>query len=139
MNDKCEDRDLIEEVAEYIAAASDLDLAQMNVGTLSRIFGKERTTLTRKFKYYSGVQLAHFICQYKMTRAAYLLAHEHGFPIKIIAKKLGFCTCEYFSRVFTAHFGILPCKYREYSRERRFSSQIRRKTAGVIAILSCDG
>lgn len=110
-------RELIDRVAENIIASSDHEIALITVTSLAERFGVDRFKLARKFKHFKNTRLDQYINQEKMTRAAFLLVSPDEITIKEIAQRLGFCTAEYFSRVFNNYYGVSPCKYREYKQE----------------------
>lgn len=110
-------RELIDRVAEYIIASRDEEISLITVTNLAERFGVDRFKLARKFKLLKNIRLDQYINQEKMTRAAFLLVGPEEVTIKTVAERLGFCTGEYFSRVFSNYFGVSPCKYREYKRE----------------------
>lgn len=66
----------------------------------------------KRFKRETGVPLGKYINSRVMFLAERLL-HTHEFSIKEISEQLGFCDQFYFSRVFTATYGISPTQYKK--------------------------
>lgn len=124
---------LTEDVVKFITTSADEDLADLTVARLAHIFGVDRYKLARKFKIHKAVTPEFYIFREKMVRAAFLLSFDDDITIHKVAKRMGFCNCQYFGRVFENFFGILPHKYREYKqmpsgvKDRRAELRDRRK------------
>jgi AraC-like DNA-binding protein len=109
---------LIEEVVAFILTRRDEELAILNVAKLSVIFRLDRCLLARKFKYHKKMTLEYYLCREKIIRATFLLVYQVGVSISQVAERMGFCSCQYFSRVFEKFCGIKPRKYRKYQQLR---------------------
>jgi AraC-like DNA-binding protein len=108
---------LSEKVIQYVLGAKDAELRSLTVMALARHFGIDRSHLTRVFRTCHNCTPRQFIHREKMTRAATLLRDPSTLTIKQISHRLGFASPEYFSKVFKAHFDILPHKYRRYKNQ----------------------
>lgn len=108
----------IERVVKFIMKRPDEELADLSVARLADIFHVERTTLAREFRHHREVTLEYYLSREKIIRAAFLLVYQAGISISQVAERMGFCSCQYFSRVFEKIFGIKPCKYRKYQQLR---------------------
>lgn len=102
------------QLVEYVMKATDEEFAEFSVGTLAHSLNIDRFKLLRLFKKQTNMTLEHFLYKEKMARAAYLLKAYRNITIKQIAKKIGFCTCDYFIQKFKEYYGVAPSKYREY-------------------------
>ncbi len=69
-------------------------------------------SLQKRFRREVGIPLGKYINSRIMFRAERML-HSHEFSIKEISEQLGFCDQFYFSRVFTACYGISPTQYKK--------------------------
>jgi AraC-like DNA-binding protein len=111
-------RTKIERVVKFIMKRPDEELAVLSVAKLADIFHIERSTLAREFKFHREVTLEYYLCREKIIRTAFLLVYQAGISISQVAEQMGFCSCQYFSRVFEKIFGIKPRKYRKYQQLR---------------------
>ena len=102
------------QVVEYVMSITDKEFAQLTVSILAHSFEIDRYKLSRQFKRQMEMTLEHFLYKEKMTRAAFLLRAHKEITVKEVAKRIGFCTCDYFIRKFKAYYGVLPGKYKEY-------------------------
>jgi len=108
----------IEDVVAFIMTRQDEELAILSVEKLSGIFRLDRRLLARKFKFHKKVTLEYYLSREKIIRAAFLLVYQAGISIRQVAERMGFCSCQYFSRVFEKFCGIKPRKYRKYQQLR---------------------
>ena len=108
--------DLPEKIAKFVLTCSDDDVKDLTVTSIAREFGADRSYLNRRFKELHDCTLCKFIFSEKMTRAANLLKDEPHILVHEVAERMGFCSVDYFSKVFKRHFGILPSKYLKYKR-----------------------
>lgn len=53
-----------------------------------------------------------------------LLGQQNEPSIKRISKKMGFSSTNYFIKIFKAHFGTTPGKYREYIRNKSWTFEV---------------
>ena len=70
-----------------------------------------RSTLYRKMKVITDSSVNDYIKQYRLNKAAKLLA-EKAWPVADIAAMVGFNSVSYFSRCFRAQFGVSPKDYK---------------------------
>ena len=69
-------------------------------------------SLQKRFKREIGLPIGKYITNRVMFLAEQML-HTHEYSIKEISDSLGFCDQFYFSRVFTATYGISPTQYKK--------------------------
>jgi len=74
--------------------------------------------LTRLFSTFTGTSPAQYIRVLRLDRASALLTRSE-LPIKEISHQVGFSDVQYFTRCFTAHFGVPPAAYRQGQRSGR--------------------
>lgn len=104
-------------VVEYVLTRSLEELATLTVEQISTHLKVNRSHLSRSFKNEKSFTIEEFIFKIKIIRSADLLKEEEKFTIKDIARKMGFCRCDYFIRIFKLYFGTTPAKYRELMRQ----------------------
>lgn len=68
-------------------------------------------SLQKRFKQEVGITMGKYINSRLTTTAAYAL-YSSNLSVKQISQELGFCDQFYFSRVFSAHYGMTPSQYR---------------------------
>lgn len=81
-----------------------------NVNMLGEELHMSRSTLYRKMKGITERSGNDFIKQYRLEKAAKLLA-EKSWPVAEIASMTGFSSLSYFSRCFRQQFGVSPKNY----------------------------
>ncbi len=74
--------------------------------------------LTRLFGTFTGTSPAQYIRVLRLDRASALLTRSE-LPIKEISHQVGFSDVQYFTRCFTAHFGVPPASFRQGLRGNR--------------------
>ena len=79
---------------------------------LCRSMKLSRTQLHRKISTLTGKSTSHFIRSIRLFRAKELL-HTSEFNISEIAFEVGFSDPNYFTRMFTAEFGVTPTIFRQ--------------------------
>jgi len=102
------------EVVKRILTAPDEDFVKLSVTRLAKEFSISRTQLSRVFKVKMGETLDDYLFREKMTRAVLLLTRRPELTVKAVAARLGYCTSDYFIRVFRDYYSVVPGKYREY-------------------------
>ena len=100
----------------YSLIDSNLGESQINMDFLIRELGQSRTGFYMKMKSLTGKSPGQFVTDYKMSKAAELLA-EGKHSIKEIALMVGYESSQSFSRVFKKSFGLSPTEYMVSSRE----------------------
>ena len=109
-----ENREVCHQVLQHVMTAPDEEFAEFSVGTLAHSFNIDRFKLSRQFKRQINMTLEHFLFKEKMARAAFMLKAYRNIPIKEIAVRIGFSTCDYFIQKFREYYGVVPGKYREF-------------------------
>lgn len=71
--------------------------------------------LTRIFSNFAGTSPAQYVRVTRLDRATSLLTRTE-LPIKEVSHQVGFSDVQYFTRCFTAHFGVSPGAYRHGAR-----------------------
>jgi len=104
-------------VVEYVLTRSLEELAVLTVEQISTHLNVNRSHLSRSFKNEKSFTIEEFIFKIKIIRSSDLLKDGDGLTIKDIARKMGFCRCDYFIRIFKLYFGTTPAKYRELMRQ----------------------
>ena len=84
---------------------------RVRLGEGARACSMARSTFVRQFKRVTGLGFVEFGLRWRLSRAAHSL-RATDWPIKAIAQQCGFRYRSYFSRVFTAHYGLAPAQYR---------------------------
>ncbi|MCP5053794.1 MAG: helix-turn-helix transcriptional regulator [bacterium] len=112
-----EDKIIPEEVIQYVMTAPDHEFAGFSVSKLAHCFEIDRFKLSRWFKKEIGMTPDEFLQREKMSRAVFLLI-DRGMPVKDVSREIGFCTSDYFIRVFRDYFGVVPGKYKEFKTKR---------------------
>ncbi|UCS94532.1 helix-turn-helix domain-containing protein [Echinicola marina] len=83
-----------------------------NIDELAALVNQSRSNLYRKVKEQTGRTPNNLIRLARITKSAHLLAAKSG-TVSEIAYSSGFSSLSYFSKVFTASFGISPSTYME--------------------------
>lgn len=119
------DKEISDQVIQVVLTLPDRELAVLSVTKLARILEVDRFRISRLFKRQKGMTLECFLFKEKMTRAAFLLM-VRSIAVKEVARRLGFCTCDYFIRKFREYYGIVPGQFKEF-RMQRSEGEGRRK------------
>jgi AraC-like DNA-binding protein len=120
---------VVDDVISFIMAKGDEELASFTVERIADIFEIDRFKLSRKFKALQGETLAEYLTREKMIRSAFILGSDYDVTLSELAKRMGFCNAQYFSRAFKKCFGLTPGRYRAYKRLR--SGVMDRRTGPV--------
>lgn len=86
--------------------------SKISLSVLSRKFGCSNSTLMKRFKAEYDTTIADYITEVRLKNAANLLITS-GYSVKEISAKCGFTDQNYFSRQFSAIYGISPSSYRK--------------------------
>lgn len=78
---------------------------------LSDLLYISRSSLSKKIKTYTGLKPTEFINQYKLEKSKHLLVATN-WQIGRIADELGFCSQQYYCRLFKNYSGSSPTKFR---------------------------
>ncbi len=103
---------LPEQVIIYIMNLRMEQLREITVDELTRKFQVSKPTLIEKFKIEKGFTPGQFILREKMNRSIIIMEKSPHLTIKRLTKMMGFCSCDYFIRVFKEHFGLSPNHYK---------------------------
>jgi two-component system response regulator YesN len=104
---------LSDRLVEYVLTRKLDELAMLTVESSASHLNINRSHLSRTFKNEKGFTIEEFIFKIKIIRAAALLRENEELAIKEVARKMGFCRCDYFIKIFKRYFGTTPAKYRE--------------------------
>lgn len=102
-----------ERVVEYVLSCKIEELATLSVEHIATSLNINRSHLSRTFKAERSCTIEQYLFRIKIIHAATILKTKPKMPIKEVSKKIGFCRCDYFSRLFKNFFGATPAKYRE--------------------------
>ena len=129
------DKEISDRVIQVVLTLPDRELAVLSVTELARILEVDRFRLSRQFKRQKDMTLECFLFKEKMTRAAFLLM-VRSIAVKEVARRLGFCTCDYFIRKFREYYGIVPGQFKEFRMQR--SEGEGRSKPGIGNEKSCE-
>ena len=104
---------LADRVVEHVLTRSVEELSLLTVERIANHLEVNRSHLSRTFKNEKNFTIEEFVFKIKIIRSAALLKEHDDWTIKEIARKMGFCRCDYFIRIFKHYFGTTPAKYRE--------------------------
>ncbi|MDR3689234.1 MAG: AraC family transcriptional regulator [Fimbriimonas sp.] len=99
----------------YIADNMNRPLTLKEIATHANVSTRQ---LTRLFGTFTGTSPAQYIRVLRLDRASALLTRSE-LPIKELSHQVGFSDVQYFTRCFTAHFGVPPAAYRQGARSGR--------------------
>jgi AraC-like DNA-binding protein len=103
-----ERKTIAEEAAEYIEQNLD---KKLGIAELCKRIGCSKSTLISSFKRRYGTTVNDFIVNMKLKKAEGLLAKGKG-SIAEISTACGFTDQSYFSKVFSAKYGLTPTEFR---------------------------
>lgn len=118
-----QDHDITDQIVQYVMTISDEGLGGLTVSKLAYHFGIDRSKLSREFKKQKKMTLDKFLNKEKMFRAAFLLIADEDTSIKEVSQRIGFCTSEYFVRVFRDYFGVFPERFKELKTQVSFGDK----------------
>jgi AraC-like DNA-binding protein len=122
------DNNISAQVVRYVMTIPDEEFAGLSVSKLAELFEIDRFKLSRQFKKQTRMTLDSFLTREKMSRAAFLLLSKKDITVKDVSRLIGFCTSDYFTRVFRDYYGIEPARYKEYKTRQPGSDKPNRKT-----------
>lgn len=85
---------------------------------LCNLFHTNRTTLSNKFKSYTGFSIIEYVTNKRMHLACSVLATT-ALSVKEISAKCGYSDAAYFTKVFVKRIGMTPTQYRKHQRNLR--------------------
>lgn len=108
-----------EKVIRFILSRGNEELGELTILKIACKLNISQSHLYQIFQNEKKIPPGKFLMMAKMIRAANLLEESDELaPIKVVSKKMGFSSTDYFTRIFKEHFGTTPGKYREYTRQR---------------------
>ena len=81
------------------------------LGELAQRFFINDSYCGELFKTVTGETFTHYVRRRRLEQACDLLEHT-ALPLTQIAARVGYADLPYFSRVFTASYGVSPSRYR---------------------------
>jgi two-component system, response regulator YesN len=108
------DEKVSDRVLKHVMTVTDREFADLSVSVLAHLFKVERCKLSRQFKQQTDLTLEDFLFREKMSRAAFLLISRENITVKEVARRIGFCTCDYFIQKFRRYYGIVPGRYKAF-------------------------
>ena len=102
------DREFLDKLTECIY--SRMENPDMDVNDIAEALNMSRATLYRRMKTVTDLPPGDFIKLCRLKKAAQLLG-EGGRPVSEVATAVGFSSTSYFSKCFTAQFGVSPKDY----------------------------
>jgi len=97
---RSKDNPLSDRVVEYVLSRKVEQLASLTVESIAVFLKVNRSHLSRTFKAEKNFTIEEFVFKIKIIRAATLLKDNPDFTIKEISRRIGFCRCDYFIRIF---------------------------------------
>jgi AraC family transcriptional regulator len=110
--------DFSEQVIKFILTRNYDELGELTVERITYLLNISRSHLYERFKEEKKFTPGEFLVLIKMLRSASLLEEDHLSSVETIAQRMGFSTLDYFKKVFKAHFGTTPTRYRKYVRQK---------------------
>ncbi len=89
-----------------------LDDHTMSIKKLSNLVFMSRSAFTKKVKEFTGLKPTEFINQYKVEKSKHLLSVTN-WQIGRISDQLGFCSQQYYCRLFKKMEGVNPSEFRK--------------------------
>lgn len=106
-----------DQVVHFILRCNLEQLKELTIMDITEHFGVSKVYLINQFKSEKGITPGKFIVREKMYRVACMMERDHKITVKELCERTGFSTCDYFIRVFKAHFGLPPGQYRDIKLE----------------------
>jgi len=97
---------------------------------LARIAGMSRSRFTHRFNETYGTSPMNYLHVVRLRAAARLL-QDTDTPVKAIAGAVGFESRSYFSRAFSARFGMAPARFRDIHRDTVRPASISEQTPAL--------
>ena len=101
--------ELVLKVTEFIE--NNYSNPNLNVNIIADEFGRNRSSLSKRFRAETGVVLSEYIICYRLERAKEYLAQ--GDTINAVVEKTGFSSAVVFYRAFKKHMGMSPAEYKK--------------------------
>lgn len=104
---------LAQKTIHFIIQCNPYEFACLNVNQIANRLKVSLAHLSRAFKENMGTGLKDYLLREKLNRAKFLLIQNRRLLVKDVAIIFGFCTCDYFIKVFRNYVGISPGRYRK--------------------------
>lgn len=101
-----------EEVVDFLIQCEPTVFKELNTKTLAKIYGVNRSYLSKTFKKYQGENLNEYIKRLKLLKSALQLMEKRHLKVWQIAVSLGWNSPEYFIKAFKKFIGITPGKFK---------------------------
>ncbi|MBE6904294.1 MAG: AraC family transcriptional regulator [Ruminococcaceae bacterium] len=108
-----DDFELINKITSYLNENLENDI---NLRSLSDIFALSYSNLNEKFRKYTGFPIGAYLHELRIHRAAQMLLE--GKSVSECAATFGYCSSDYFSRVFKKILDIPPSKYASFMADK---------------------
>ena len=112
--EQMKNKNIYTQILRHVLSVTDEAFAVLSVSMLAHTFKIDRYKLSRQFKSQAGMTLEYFLFTEKMNRAAFLLKTHGDITVREVAERIGYCTCDHFTRRFREYYGIVPCRYKKY-------------------------
>lgn len=89
----------------------------INLEELSNLFYTSVSTISRKFKDYTGTSIKNYLIMIRMQKSKYLLLFSDKY-IHEISYEIGYDNPSHFSRIFKKYNKYSPLQYREIARKQ---------------------
>ncbi len=123
---------LTDEIVSYIHNQHPNEFKHLSVSNIARHFHISICHISRIFKESQGINLQEWLLREKITRSKFLLIQDRRQTVKEVGQIMGFCSSDYFIKVFKNQVGVTPGKFREidggfYGLEDRRKGPIERR------------
>ena len=112
--------DDMQHIMNMTAFISDHYAFELKVDMLAQIACMGETKLRKLFKQVHRCTITEYIQNQRISQAEYLLAHT-DYPIKQVAKSVGYTHTSHFADLFRKTTGLLPCKYRKMAQKNNIT------------------
>ena len=102
-----------EDIVDFLIK-SDSAIRELNIKTLAKMYGLNRTYLARTFKKYQGKDLGDYINLLKLLKSSLLLIEKPYLKIWEIAEFFGWNRSDKFIKAFKKFSGVTPGYFRKF-------------------------
>lgn len=96
-----------------VLSCTDDELAELTVNDIARKLSITVPYLSKRFKLDMEFSLKDLIRQVKLYKCVSELTTNPDISVREVSKLFGFCSVDYFCKVFKSYFGISPGRYRK--------------------------
>jgi AraC-like DNA-binding protein len=107
--------DISDRVVAFILTRDIDEFETLDVNSVAREFGINRSYLSQKFRMDMGSSLSDYILLVKILRSTTILERSKRITVGEIAVMMGFNSANYFNRIFKKVLGTTPGRYRNYA------------------------